>query len=319
MAKKILIPQVNRYASIVLIKMLRMLERDVFIVGCDPSPFGFSSGSILVDHFVQSPPLVEQATDRAFLLSLCEQESIDLVLPFMEQELLMIASEPNHFPLAPVSGYDTLSLFLHKLNATRAVQELGVSVPRVINDLFQAPSDVVVRKNYGAGSEGIYYINLDEDEQILNWFRADAFAQERIFGDEYTVDVFADSLGNPKIMLPRKRIQIRNGVSIVCQVEQQDDVLGACKKIYSQYAFPGFSCAQFIVSEGKPFFIELNPRIAATAIAGVLASFNYMELLFQELFDGRTLEPMEYYMGQTAWNSIVSRYYEEAVSISGKS
>ena len=52
---RILIPQVNRYASIGLIKMLRNVrELDIEIFGCDPIRFGEAAGTLLVDRSIPS-------------------------------------------------------------------------------------------------------------------------------------------------------------------------------------------------------------------------------------------------------------------------
>lgn len=89
-----------------------------------------------------------------------------------------------------------------------------------------------------------------------------------------------------------------------------------CQKIYNIYCIPGFSNIQFIVAD-KPYFIELNPRAAATVIASALSSVNYMDLYISHfLFDDK-LPSYDDIMKSVKWGSIISRYYEETILMPG--
>lgn len=318
---RVLIPQVNRYASIGLIKMLRNVRGlDIEIFGCDPIRLGEAAGTLLVDRFIQSPPLVEEGTPMGWLENICSDYAIDLVIPFMGKEIWDLTGPDYVLPSKVVlPSRDVIELFFDKARANEAIFNLGIRTPPLVSDFFSGPRDVIIRKKHSVGSKGILFLDLDKEQMIPNWFHDDAFAQERIHGAEYTVDVFCNANGDPLIVIPRRRMSIREGVSIACKLENRAELIAAVDKIYESFKIPGFSCVQFIASENVPYFIELNPRIGGTAIAGAIGSFNYMSLFLRHFVLGEKLEDREHYMQQVIWGSVVTRYYEEVVYSSGKS
>ena len=117
------------------------------------------------------------------------------------------------------------------------------------------------------------------------------------------------------LAVPRKRLDVRNGVTYKCQIEKNDSIIAACETIYSHYNIPGFSNVQFKFQNGTPYFIELNPRFAGTGIASSLASFNIMLPFLEHFYYDKPLESYEFYMGTVAWDSIITRFYEELISL----
>ena len=65
------------------------------------------------------------------------------------------------------------------------------------------------------------------------------------------------------------------------------------------------------------YFIELNPRAAATMIASAIASVNYMDLYISHFLFGNELPLFEEIMNNVKWGSIISRYYNETIFIPG--
>ena len=132
-------------------------------------------------------------------------------------------------------------------------------------------------------------------------------------GKEYTVDVFSDIKGNPKMIIPRERIEIKQGISFKCRIEFNQRLINTCQKIYKKYHLPGITNVQFISTVDKDYFIELNPRIGGTTIASILSSFNYTEQLIKNVLFNVPLNSYNEYMNKVAWGSIISRYYEENI------
>ena len=137
--------------------------------------------------------------------------------------------------------------------------------------------------------------------------------QPYIEGDTIIVDVFSDKNGIPKLIIPRKTIEIRDGTAFRSQIIYDETVIAITKKICDLYKLPGFCNLDFKVNNGKYYFIELNVRFAGSGIFSIIASFNYMETYLEHFVLNKPLRDMDYYMNYVCWNSIVTRYLEELI------
>ena len=49
--------------------------------------------------------------------------------------------------------------------------------------------------------------------------------QQYIYGDEYTVDILTNTDGHPVVIVPRKRIEIKQGISFRSQLANDPDII----------------------------------------------------------------------------------------------
>lgn len=306
----ILITHATKRGAITLIKTLRRVySLPIKIFGCDEVRVGHESGTLLVDYYValdSTTPYVEQ------LKHICLRNAIDILLSVIDDENILLAKHRDELPVGYLPSVEVLEMFQDKLQATLAIAELGLSTPRIVHDLC-IENKVIFRDRISVGSEGIYVVDLNTEKFIENRFKRYSFIQEYMDGQEYTVDIFADKDGIPKLIIPRWRIEIKNGISFVCQTVKQDAIISACQKIYEAYRIPGVSNVQFIVHNNDPYFIELNPRFAGTGIASILSAFNYFDLYLRHFCLGEQVPSYDELMKSVAWGSIISRYWEESV------
>ena len=172
---------------------------------------------------------------------------------------------------------------------------------------------MIFRKRCSVSSQGIYIVDLSKASHIENHFHTDWFAQKYETGTTYVVDIFADKNGSPKLILPRKSLEKQMGSAFRSQIVKHDKLIQICKQIYSKYRIPGLSNVEFIENDSGIYFIEINLRIGGSASEGMIASFNYIEQYLDHFVNGANLESLEYYMNCVAWESIVSRYYDEVL------
>lgn len=310
----ILITQVSKMGALCWIKCLKRITGiKIFIYGTDINPKGFSAGSLLVDEFINIPfsPLSKKYTTTIF--NLCRKLKIDLLLTALDNEIKSFLDSDYEFNRYMYNmDYNCFSTFFNKYNATLKMKELGITVPRIINNPF-GEKKVIIRDKTSMGSRGIYIIDLEKEKYIENRFQHNRFMQEYISGDEYTVDVLTNKSCEPILIVPRKRIEIRQGISFICQIVKDNEMIDICKKIYSTYKIPGITNVQFIKNKSGIHFIELNPRIGGTSIATVIAGFNFTELFLSHYYKNKSVKNLDYYQDLIAWNSIISRDYNEYI------
>lgn len=311
---RILIPNSFCFAAIGIVKTMKRLSAyDTFFIGTGEEPYGLASGSTLVDKYIQSPMLNDKENYKNFLINTIKTNNIDLIICVLDSDLLILNEIINNtFNKAPTyvnPGFTIINTFSDKLLASKEIFKLGIKIPRII--LENANCSVICRKKRSVGSAGIKIINPNE---ISNFGKENSFLQEYITGDEYTVDVLSDKLGVPHLIIPRKRLEIRNGMSFKTQVVFEKSLIESTKLICEKFKIPGLWNVQYLKNNGDLYFVELNPRFAGSAVAGIAASFNYLDLYIEHFVYNRPIPQMEELMKHVAWDSIITRYYEESVS-----
>ncbi len=308
----LLIPNSFCFAAIGIVKSLkRFSNHQVKIIGTGEEPFAFSSGSQLVDEYIQSPLLDEKNNYEEFLNNLIVTKKIDLIICVHDLDLPILnnISKLHKNVIYVNPGEKIISLFSDKLTASVEIQKLGISVPKIFFN--NADISIICRKRTSVGSQGIKRIDFKD---LISFDANQTFIQENIIGEEYTIDVLCDSDGCPHLIIPRKRLEIRNGMSFKTQIVNNLLAIEITKKICSNYRIPGLWNIQFIDDGKNLYFIELNPRFAGSGIAGIVASFNYLDLFIDHFFYGKSIPPLEELQSKIVWDSIITRYYEELSS-----
>lgn len=310
---RILIPNSFCFAAIGIVKTLKRLSKyHIIFIGTGEEPYGLASGSKLVDEYFQSPPLENVNEYKIFLTQIIDTHNIDLIFCVLDSDLLVLneimESSIHSKTIYITPDKETIQLFQDKLYASKKMQEKGFKIPEIIMEDINC--NVILRKNISVGSSGIKKLNLID---LTDFNTERAFLQKHISGDEFTVDVFCDCYGEPALIIPRKRLEIRNGMSFKTQLIYDEKIIEQTQQVCLNFRIPGLWNIQYIKNKDGLFFIELNPRFAGSAIAGIAASFNYLDLYIDHFVYNNPLPSFDSLMSKVAWNSIITRYYEEIV------
>lgn len=316
----ILITHVSYQASAgSFIKLLRNSQRfSCHIIGCDSIPKGFSSGSMLVDKFYYIPDNLDENDYAEYIYNICIDEHIDLVISAEEEDLLIFKKIHLKQALYPYIPQENIfAIFRDKHLANLDVESQSFLTPKTImnrKDFIESKQFTFIhRKRVSCCSRGIKILERSSISHEFKFFSDDYITQEFISGNNYTVDVLCDRNGAIKILVPRRSIAEKDGTTFKCLIENENSILDACQRFYSHYLIPGISNIQFIVKNGQAYFIELNPRAAATLIASSLASVNFLDLYISHFLLNEELPLYDELMHSIHWNSVVSRYYQETI------
>lgn len=309
---KIQINNIHSVNSLSLIKLLRDVKKyDIEIIGSDILDYGEYAGSLLVDKYYKAPPISEEQNYLNFLNHLYEIEKIDLLIPASDAEALFLSKYKSVIKvLFYLADFETVRLFKDKLVATEELQKQGIDVPPVIYDLHNEKK-VIFRKRESVNSQGIYVVDLSKEKYIKNYFNQDYFIQPFIEGETYIVDILSDKDGIPKLIIPRKTLEIKDGTAYRSQIVYDKELIALSKKICALYKLPGFCNIDFRKRDGIYYFIETNVRFAGSGIFSAIASFNFMEMYISHFLMNEPLKCLEYYTSKVAWDSIITRYFEE--------
>ena len=274
-------------------------ERNIRIVGTDVE--ADETLPNLVDAFYRVPPAHDEKYVDS-LLRICKDENVDVVLPFMSEELLPLIDRKEEFEAigAKVSVSDRRSVetTTNKFRFYQFLKENSLPVPRfaLVNkadDLISAckacgyPQNAVcVKATELSGSRGIRIIKPDVSkfdilfhekpnsffttmEDLLDTLQErdempEMMAMEFLPGMEGSVDLIAE---DGKILYMAYRESTVNLHSIPQSGELKDnpDAYAIAEKVIGALGLTGSADLDFKNdADGYPVLMEINPRIAAT-------------------------------------------------------
>jgi carbamoylphosphate synthase large subunit len=307
LSKKILVTGVGGASGMYTTKILK--ETGYYVVGTDAN--GFAAGSVLCDEFC----VVNKASNRGDFVKdirrLLERFEIDVVLPNVDEELMIFAEEDLK---AIISSPDTIYTCINKYMFYTTLRD-DFLLPHTelvskvdYNDRLKFNNKVIVKPMYGRGSKNIYVFDDIKDVIYVKTpmsFNYGYIVQEYIEGYEITVDTFISKDGNVFIA-PRYRIHTYGGVSQVGRTVHHVKALKASRAICNHLDFYGPINIQFIEEKRtkKLYLTEINPRLSGGIGITYANGANIPDMAIQDHFG-------EGYLPTTLRYDLVFRIFEE--------
>jgi carbamoyl-phosphate synthase large subunit len=267
-------------------------------VASDIDPHCF--GGVLADDFVLMPraddPELWQKIERLLV-----EARIDVVIPSLDETLLGWSERSASLRArlgvqVVVSDPETVAICQDKW---RTYQFLTASaVPTPATSLSQ--DYPVVKPRFGRGGSGVRIAGPPVNMGSM-------ISQELLSGVEYTVDVFCDRDAQPVYVLPRRRMDVRDGKSTNGVLEKNESISGWVVEICRRLKFVGPVNLQcFVLPDGAVRFVEINPRIAGGMALGFAATENWIGLIVRNILEGEPIVPVPIH-----WGLEMRRYYAE--------
>ncbi|MFN4084400.1 MAG: ATP-grasp domain-containing protein [Spirosomataceae bacterium] len=294
MKRNILITSAGKRVSLVkaFINELNAFFPEARVFTADMNP-EWSPACRVSNGYFQLPPVSDSIYCDA-LLSLCLQESIGLVIPTIDNELLCLSQAKEYFKAQgiqiAVSDHSLVQKCRDKRITNSLFKELGVDLPQPI-DPFQPTFPVFIKPYDGSLSRDIQVIftadywnpDLANNSKLL--FMEYLGPNEY---QEYTVDAYYDQVGRLKCMVPRKRIEIRAGE--ISKGSTEKSTLYESLKTKISYIKGAVSCLTIQFFQHKEtdqiLGIEINPRFGGGYPLSYQAGANFPKMLIEEYFLG---------------------------------
>ena len=257
------------------INVISSLKKHHKIVAVDASPY--SEGFVLADKYY----LIKMAKEEGFLcdlINIVERESIDLVIPTVDEEIDVLSKEDfRHKDKFVLHPKETVEMCLDKYVTYKYLSEkVSEIVPEISTDPSDVSSEIVVKKpRKGRGSRNIEIKKKKEVTKENNFIYV-----EYLPGREWTVDTLTDRDGNLVVAVPRVRLKTRGGISIIGKVELDKNILNKVKMIVDNVLFTGPINIQFKEDKrGEPKLQEINPRFSGGLDITIAAGANLPKIL----------------------------------------
>lgn len=312
MKLNILITGIGSSNSLSFVKGLRRQDEIGFtIIGTDIYDREFSTGGHFVDKFYKVP----YAYDPGFvssLLNICKANNVHVVVPIIDEEFMPISLSRSNFEQMGVKvllpGHEQILLCQDKFKTYLFFKNNGFPTPETWTAVPASPKyPILMKPRTGRGSKGVRIIQ--NETELAAYKEAEGYIyQEVINGKEFTIDTLSDANGKVLAVVPRIRLEIKNGVSCKGRTVRNKVIeemsIGICEAV----KLTGPSCIQCILTtEGTPYFFEINPRIGSAVILTIQAGVNIPLLAVKGIL-GMNVTNM---VGNFRDNIIMLRYWDE--------
>tara|TARA_B100000315_G_C14583973_1_gene591942 strand:+ start:2018 stop:3091 length:1074 start_codon:yes stop_codon:yes gene_type:complete len=284
--------------------MKEVEERKINIIGVDINKLG--AGSRMVDKFFEVPT-AESSDYVGEIYSICKENKVDVIVPASDEESLILSKEKDRFLIIGVkistNDYEVAIQSTDKGNFLNFIKEKELpcakyKLPKNMDEFEECcynlgyPEDpVVIKPRIGRGNRGMRiiqkslnkgelllyhkpgtpYTTLEDIKEALTSKELESFPDvvlmEYLPGEEYSVDVLVKD-GTPLIVVPKKRLMPVPGLSLIGQVDLNEEVIEAVTEICNVFNFNYNVNIQFRFSkDNKLYPYEVNTRVAASIAA----------------------------------------------------
>jgi len=289
-----------------IIKALRQVkERNIRIVGTDAN--SIASGLLLSDEAY----VVPQGQSKSYISAmskLAKKTKADVILPLSSMELLPLSKNRATFGdvKVVVNKERSLEIALNKRKCYEYLKGRNIPLPdyvvvhdyeefvEAVHALGYPKKTVCFKPPVSKGQRGFRILREDVDlrkllletkpdntittlksvSNILSKGFRELLVMEYLAGPEYSVDSLVKN-GKSLVVIPRRRVETRLGISSVGVVEKNDEVIEVVKKINRAFKFDYNINVQLKYStDGTPNLVEINPRVSGTICLSAAAGPN---------------------------------------------
>ena len=293
----VLITSAGRRVSLVRAfqKELNKIDYKAKVFAADANPVA-SSACHVAHGFFQVPRLDNPAYFDE-LEKICIDNQISLVIPTIDTELLMMAQRKEAFLKKGIRFVVADESFVQKCRDKRQIHDFfeanGVDIAKEYSKKdYQLP--LFIKPIDGSRSVDTYLIR-EESELTDYHFQNEKlmfleYLDHKLF-DEFTCDMYYDKTNTLRCVVPRKRIEVRDG-EVNKGLTARNEIIPYLRQRMSH--IPGaIGCltAQFFLhkTDGRVYGIEINPRFGGGFPLSYHAGANFPAWLLQEYAKGQTV------------------------------
>ena len=284
----ILLTSVGRRAYI--IDYLRDIYKDLGLIGnivATNSDMNTTAMSVADKAF--ESPLIYDEEYIPFLLKICKNEKIDILISLFDIDLMILAKNKSRLEALGVkvivSNEDVINICNDKFEMLKYLEKINLPVPETYLDLDKAleyadfhKKTYILKPRWGVGSLSIFEAENKKELEVLyekakrsiqkSYLRFESNAdmnrailiQEKIKGDEFGLDIFNDLKGENLSVTVKRKYAMRSGETDIAEVTENSELKAVGKKIAKSLSHIGNLDMDILLSDGKAYIIDMNAR-----------------------------------------------------------
>ncbi|HEF2461617.1 TPA: ATP-grasp domain-containing protein [Campylobacter coli] len=258
-------------------------------LSCASDINSFNAAYSIADDFILMPSVNDKKLwDKTKELLL--KHNVDIVIPTLDDSLLGWSIYKKDFEKLGInviiSPEETIDTFIDKWKTYLFFNKLSIPTPNT--KLYKNLG--VVKPRNGRGGSGVEFFS-DNFKKDNKWSYV---TQEKIIGQEYTIDCFFSKEGKPVYIIPRKRIDVKDGKSIKSVAYRHILIEKYIRKIAKEIHLVGpINFQAFEAKDNEVYFIEVNPRLGGGSALAFKASENWIALIIHHFIKNQNISPKE--------------------------
>lgn len=310
--RRIELLQAFRNAALVLNKELKIYGADT--AGTAPA--------LAYCDYVRKVVAMKAAGYIDNLLQTCVDDHIDLLIPTIDTDLLVLSSNKERFETmgtrVMISSPEMIRICRDKNKTYQFFMDCGLHAPIPVNDWksYKSGYPAFIKPSDGSSSINAFKVeNIGQLETYAGQLK-DYVVQPFVEGKEYTIDIFCDWKGKPISIVPRERIQVRAGEVLKTQIMMDRRMIEESETLCKIFKPCGPITVQLIRDKKTEddYYIEINPRFGGGAPLSMKAGARSAEAILK-LMDGETVK----YYTEIADGATYSRFDQSVCVTKGKS
>ncbi len=249
-----------------------------------------------------------------FIVDFCKNNSIKLIIPTRDEELSLFSKNKDIFDeigvKIMVSNVETIELCQDKEKFINFCKNNGFGIPKTYDDVNSIiDEDFPLFLKPVVGKSGVDTFRVDSLDNLIEILSKenDFIVQECVETPEYTIDLFADFEGNVISAVPRQRVNVWGGESLVTKTVKNELIINESVRLAEKLKLKGHNTIQCFFDGEYIKFIEVNPRFGGAASISFEAGANSAEFLIKLLNDEK-LKPQ---IGDFKDNLVSLRFVED--------
>lgn len=249
-----------------------------------------------------------------FIIDFCKNNEVKLIIPTRDEELIFFSNNQSLFDeigvKLMVSDVETIEICQDKLKFINFCKNNAFGIPNTFENIQSISNeDFPLFLKPVVGKSGMDTFKVDSFEELDKILSKDNdfIIQECVEAPEYTIDLFADFEGRVISAVPRQRVNVWGGESLVTRTVNNKLIIDESVRLAEKLKLKGHNTIQCFFDGVNIKFIEINPRFGGAASISFEAGANSAEFLIK-LLNGEKLESK---IGNFKDNLVALRFVED--------
>ncbi len=302
---KCLVTAIGSMSAEIVVKRLLQIP-DMQVVGCNMHPASWTPTSRFVETYYQVPPASEGSAYVSQVLDICRLEKISYVIVLTDSEIDVLAGCHSLFlsvgSILCISKESVLTKARDKLEIFRIFSEHKKIKPIATFDFeeadFESFSDLIIAKpRRGRSSEKHAQIATLQEFDFWKECLSDKnyIVQPFYNGCVIVVDIVRQPMDQTFAVLVRQELlRTSNGAGMTVRMLPGHICGDLALEVANELNLQGCTNIEFLVVDGVPMLMDVNPRFSAGVVFSFLAGYD-MIVNHLNCFSGNSVRPCNVY------------------------
>jgi carbamoyl-phosphate synthase large subunit len=232
-------------------------------------------------------PLFSDSKCLRSVLALCESENISALVPLTNKSIEFMAEHREKLGAGGchlwIPQNRAIEICHDKWKLFEFLKAEGFDTPQTfLPGKIETEFPLIAKPRRGEGSKDLFVLEDGGDLEFYMKKCPQHVFQQRIDGQEFSVDAFFDQHGSPRLIVPRERLAVRGGEVMVSRINMDATIIGKVEALGTKLGLTG-PCTIQGIQDDAFYFTDVNLRFGSGFVHTISAGGNVPLMMYQEL------------------------------------